>query len=281
MKVRKHAPAHTPTNTVSVSLDLSSQDTFASLMLDDDVVYTRPLWQRASIPLLFLLLLLVIGWQGVRLTAVDTDPSLGSAPRTASGSSGLPDADAIVRQSDGPVRVGELPGKHSGSARRPGDAAARRGGDGGDIDWEDRERGMYFDTTSRRSLGPSGRIPVGVAEDVTREEPAAAPAEVRGLEQGFVEMKLVEQAVYAGRRKLRYCYTNARQTQDNLEGVMWLSLTLGTDAHLRGAVFEPRSTMKSESLRKCLERQLYALAMPTPEGGSVTFSYPFEFHPSD
>jgi rRNA maturation protein Nop10 len=39
--------------------------------------------------------------------------------------------------------------------------------------------------------------------------------------------------------------------------------------------------MKSEPMRRCLEKQLYSLAMPTPDGGSVTFSYPFEFHPSD
>ena len=34
-------------------------------------------------------------------------------------------------------------------------------------------------------------------------------------------------------------------------------------------------------LRACLERQLYALPMPTPKGGPVTFSYPLEFRASE
>jgi hypothetical protein len=280
VKVRKRATA--PTNTVSVSLDLSAQDTFAALMYDDDVEYSRPLAQRAALPVLFLLLLAVIGWQGYRLThAGDLDADNGG-PRTASGISGLDGGDAVVRRGDGPVRVGELPTKGSGrrsAGARSGSGSAGAGNKG--IDWDDTERGMFFDTTSRRTLGPNGRIPVRVAEEVEREEPSAAPSEIRGVKQGFVEMKVVEKAIYAGRRKLKYCYTSARDTNEGLEGIMWLSLTLGTDSRIRGAVFEPRSTLKSEKMRKCLERQLYGLAMPTPEGAAVTFSYPFEFHPSD
>ncbi len=94
-------------------------------------------------------------------------------------------------------------------------------------------------------------------------------------------MKHVEAAIYDGRRKLRYCYTNARQDDSSLEGIMWLTLTLTGEGRMRGAVQESRSTLKSESMRKCLERQLYGLDMPRPTGGSVTFSYPFEFHSSD
>ena len=100
-------------------------------------------------------------------------------------------------------------------------------------------------------------------------------------QQGFVEMKEVDQALYDGRRRLRYCYTNALQGDANLQGIMWLSLTLSEGGRVRGTVLEPRSTLKSESLRECLERQIYALDMPRPTGGAVTFSYPFEFDPAE
>ena len=97
--------------------------------------------------------------------------------------------------------------------------------------------------------------------------------------QGFVEMKDVERVLYDARRKLRYCYTYARQEDPSLEGIMWLTLTLNSDGRVRGAVQEPRSTLKSEPLRECLERQLHGLDMPRPMGGAVSFSYPFEFQP--
>ena len=121
-------------------------------------------------------------------------------------------------------------------------------------------------TDSPRSSGP---VVVG--------DPVPPRGESRAR-QGFVEMKEVERALYDGRRKLRYCYANARQDDASLQGIMWLTLTLRSDGRLRSAVQEPRSTLKSEPLRECLERQLYGLDLPRPTGGPVTFSYPFEFH---
>jgi len=94
-------------------------------------------------------------------------------------------------------------------------------------------------------------------------------------------MKDVEKVIYDNGRKLKYCYTQARQDDRKLEGLMWLTLTLATDGRIRGVVAEPRSTLKSEALRSCLERQLYSLSMPKPTGGPVTFSYPFEFRASE
>jgi hypothetical protein len=205
-------------------------------------------------------------------------PASSGGPRTASGSSGLDPQPGVVRSGDGPVRVGDLPQRRAGRGARSGEPTVA--GDDG-IDWDNTSKGIYFDTSGRRSLSSPDPIPLRVADEVERDEPAAAPAEVAGMRQGFVEMKHVEAAIYQGRRKLRYCYTSAREADEGLEGIMWLSLTLGADSRIRGAVFEPRSTMKSEPMRRCLEKQLYSLAMPTPDGGSVTFSYPFEFHPSD
>jgi serine/threonine protein kinase len=118
------------------------------------------------------------------------------------------------------------------------------------------------------------------------EEPAPEPTSPPSSDvneparQGWVEMKDVEKAIYRGNRKLHYCYTQALVADSTLQGLMWLTLTLGTDGRIRGAVLEPRSSLNSEPLRACLERYLYSLDMPIPEGGPVTFSYPFEFQPT-
>ncbi len=58
---------------------------------------------------------------------------------------------------------------------------------------------------------------------------------------------------------------------EDLAGTMWLTMTLHEDARIRGVVLEPRSTLRSEPMRACLERRLYALPMPMPQGESVEF----------
>ena len=279
-KVRANRrPAPPP---VQVQLHVSSQDTFASLLVDDEPLgRVRPWWQSAALPLLILVLLAVIGWQGYRLMHMNDVQASDGAPRTARGASGVDAANVErARPGDGPIRVGEF----ERSGRRGGSrgSGSGGGGGGGNIDWEDQRGGVYFEG-ARSAGGEAGRIPLHAAEEITeRKAEAGAPAEVsQGVEQGFVEMKHVEAAIYEGRRKLRYCYTSARQDDDGLEGTMWLTLTLTSGGRVRGAVQESRSTLKSEGMRNCLERQLYGLDMPKPTGGSVTFSYPFEFHPSD
>ncbi len=282
-KVTKKAPAAQPARPpVQVQLHVSSQDTFASLLVDDEPLSNlRPWWQRAALPALVLLLLGIVSWQGYRLMHMNDTPAANGGPRTASGASGVHAGDAeTARAGNGPIRVGDFESSRKGG--RPGARGGSRA-DGGNIDWEDQRGGVYFEGARRAGAGEQQRIPLHAADELTeRNSETAAPAEVAsGVEQGFVEMKHVEAAIYDGRRKLRYCYTNARQDDSSLEGIMWLTVTLTGEGRMRGAVQESRSTLKSESMRKCLERQLYALDMPRPTGGSVTFSYPFEFHSSE
>ena len=277
-------------NTVEVSLDVSSRDTFQAIYYDDDVVYQRPLGQRLLFPVIVAILLLIIAWQAALMMDLFPGEEGPSTPRTASGSAG-PDASAsAARLGAGPVTIGD-----------PTDAlAARRaragGADPGNIDWDD-QRAMEFPgrvfspdyadkpidaRTADEIEGRRGGA-ARVRDDGLRREDAAddAPSTGGGSGQGFVEMRDVEKAIYDGRRKLRYCYTQARQDDESLAGIMWLTLTLSTDGRIRGVVTEPRSSLHSEPLRECLSRQLYSFPMPTPTGGAVTFSYPFEFQPSD
>ena len=285
------------TNTVEVSLDVTSRDTFQAIWYDDEIEYQRPLTQRLLFPVIVVLLLLVIAWQAALMMGLlDTDShSTASAPRTASGSSGFETSGSAAPLGAGPITIGDP----------TSDLAARRarsggGADPGNIDWEDDRQmefpGRVFSTEypdkaidahtaeeieGRRAGGGGGggRVDPGVRRDDAGDDSPGSGGSTGS--QGFVEMRDVEKAIYDGRRKLRYCYTQVRQDHASLAGIMWLTLTLAEDGRIRGVVTEPRSSLKSEPLRECLARQLYSFPMPSPTGGPVTFSYPFEFQPSD
>ena len=295
VRVRRKKKAHelqkslsplVTTNTVEVSLDVSSRDTFRSIVLDDDILYQRPLAQRLLTPVAIVVLLLIVAWQAaLQIGAFDIeDPTL--VPRTAVGSSGVTTgADGLVRPSDGPVTVGDPTAVlQARRARAGGDGSYDYGGPG-NIDWEDRSRGT---SVGGRSYSTEHSLPdfrARAAEEIEgsarRPAETSAPSEQPSAGQGFVDMEVVEKVIYDGGRNLRHCYTKAREADRRLEGTLWLTLTLGLDGRIRGVVTELRSSLKSESLRECMARRLYALSMPTPQGGPVTFSYSFEFRPSE
>ena len=279
---RRRAPAP-PESGIHVSLDIRSRDTFKAIVLDEaELEWRRPLWQRAALPVLMLVLLLLIGGQAMDIFGPDDGPDHAGGPRTASGESGLNSNAGDEAPSGRSVTVG---------TRASTKAAPRRGGGGGggdradgaprNIDWEDERSGPFFEAVRRGERVDADVIRPTVADDVERDSATKAPESATGGKQGWVEMKDVERAIYQGRRKLKYCYTAARETSPNLSGILWLTLTLAEDGRVRGVVQEPRSTLKSDTMRKCMERQLYSLDMPKPRGGSVTFSYSWEFQSSN
>ncbi len=272
---RRAAPR---SNSVEVSLDVTSYETFQSF--DDDLDYRPSAARRLFLPGLIALLLLLIGGQYfyIQDRLVDEDFSGSSGPMTASGSSGLGEAtQGASTIGDGPVQVGE----HRTQRR---DTPGRTAGSGGgskrmDIDWEDSRSGIRFEGARRSSYSGATELSARPADDIERAKAVTAPTTVGG-DQGFVDMKIVNGKVTSAHRKFRYCYEQARQQDDSLEGVMWLNMTLSNDGRIRGVVVEGRSTLKSETMRKCMEKKLFSLKMPKPSGGAVTFSAPFQFAPS-
>jgi len=267
-------------NSVVVSLDVSSYETFQSF--DDDLEYRPSAARRYFLPSLVAVLLLLLGGQYMSFQSRTGEDGAGwaSAPHTASGSSGLGDAtQGASTAGEGPVQVGDV---EAARQRRASAASARRGGGGKgmDIDWDD-SRGIHFEGARRSSYtgAGGGDIVARPADEVERTEAVAAPTSVGG-DQGFVDMKIVNQKVSSAHRKFRYCYEQARQTDDRLEGTMWLNMTLSMDGRIRGVVVEGRSTLKSEMMRKCMEKKLFSLSMPKPSGSPVTFSAPFQFAPT-
>jgi hypothetical protein len=284
-KLKQSASPLVATHSVQVQLDVSSRDTFRAIA-DEEIEYRRPLAKRALMPVIILLLLLVILWQAALhfdlLEPAGSGPT--DAPRTARGASGMPtDARAVDQVGLGPVTVGD-PASILEARRERAAATDSRYSDPGNIDWDDERRRELGHVRSFDPDHSAAGVLSGarIADEIERDSEAAAPGDpAPAARQGFVEMKDIEAAIYRGQRKLRYCYTQARLDDERLAGIMWLTLTLGTDGRIRGVVAEPRSSLRSEPLRACMERQLYALPMPAPTGGPVTFSYPFDFQPSE
>jgi hypothetical protein len=285
-KARVSAPA--ASNSVEVHLDVSSRDTFAAIEMDawaESAPAPRP--TRWLMPLMILLLLGVVGVQaGSGLLFSDESTGRVERPKTARGASGLPDEEAqasALRLGDGPVRIGGPSSARRGAADGGG-AGERRwsGPQDGSIDWEDRSR-MYIEGARGSSGGSvyNASINARPADDVQREDDGAAPGSGgSGSAQGWVEMGDVEKVLYDNGKKLRYCYTQARQTDETLEGILWLTMTLGSDGRIGDVVAEDRSTLRSDDLLSCFRRQLRSLPMPAPRGGPVTFSNKWEFRPS-
>ncbi|MCO4773672.1 MAG: AgmX/PglI C-terminal domain-containing protein, partial [Deltaproteobacteria bacterium] len=269
---------------------------------DFEIDYRKPLWQRAAVPAVIAALLAVIGFQFWAYRQEGT-PAASRGPRVAGGQA--PDTGLQVDTAGGGTMVVGNPRRASGAGGggQPVEylGAGSSGGYGGASGYID-PANDWDPTVPSRTYGSHGDTP-GSAQRATAEqidsaaeadaldaaefaaEKAAArraqeeAAEARGApspQKGYVEMKDVEDVIYRDRKKLRYCYTSARESNPSLSGVMWLSLTLGTDGRIRQASLESRSTVRDDALFKCVRRQLSTMAMPPAQNASVSFSYPFE-----
>jgi len=273
-------------NPVQISLDVRAADTYrahargdvgTSLSdYEDDVLidYRPAWWRRAGLPVLVLLLLLIIAAQYL-MYREDSRPRSSSSdgPQVASGEAGV-ERDAFTADNSGGTRlvVGDP------SSRAPRRAGA--GGGSGD-DWVPDVEGRFAEGDESSEYDSLAKLAAARADAAIRDSGETGsddhlPTSSGGGAQGWVEMKEVEQVMWTNRKALSYCYSTAQEDDPGLQGILWLSLTLAADGRIRGAVVEPRSSIQNPSLLKCLQRQLFRLDMPTPRGGSVTFSYPFE-----
>lgn len=277
----------------------------APYVVDDDIEYRKPLAQRMVVPAVIVLLLGVIAYQFWSYNQVAEGPT-SSGPRVASGSA--PRVGGAVETAGGGTMVVGNPRRGGGGSNGAGGprepeylGTGGAGGYGGAMgyidpanDWDPAVDGRTYRTHGEGTGGEratADKVDSGAdAAELDRQEFLAekAAAQAReaqkakdagrptGKKGGWVEMSEVEAIIYQDRKKLRYCYTAARESNPELSGVMWLTLTLAADGRIRRASLESRSTVSDDGLFQCLRRQLSTMPMPVPDGGDVTFSYPFE-----
>jgi len=96
--------------------------------------------------------------------------------------------------------------------------------------------------------------------------------------RGYVDMRAVENVLHGLNPSTRMCYSRALENSPGLQGTMVLILTLGTSGQMTSVSLDiTSSTLTNTDLKRCIERQIKSRNYPIPDGGSVTFSYPFRF----
>lgn len=96
--------------------------------------------------------------------------------------------------------------------------------------------------------------------------------------RGYVDMRAVENVLHGLNPSTRMCYSRALKNSPGLQGTMVLILTLGTSGQMTSVSLDmTSSTLTNTDLKRCIERQIKSRNYPIPDGGSVTFSYPFRF----
>jgi len=93
----------------------------------------------------------------------------------------------------------------------------------------------------------------------------------------FVDVEAVEGVLHGISGSARMCYNHAREDQPDLKGTMNLSITLETSGKVSGVSIASSSSLKDQSLKKCIEKYIRTKSYPKPKGGAVTITYPFRF----
>ena len=98
--------------------------------------------------------------------------------------------------------------------------------------------------------------------------------------RGWVDMRQVETVLHSVTPAAMMCYSRVRERNPDLSGTLVLILTLSTGGQISAVSMDvTSSTLVDTDLKRCVERQIKSRNYPIPDGGPVTFSYPFRFSP--
>jgi TonB family protein len=76
---------------------------------------------------------------------------------------------------------------------------------------------------------------------------------------------------------IRSCYERALRNNPTLSGRLEVRFTIGTSGRVTSASSSGLSA--APEVGSCVVSRVRGLVFPTPEGGSVDFSFPFNFSP--
>jgi hypothetical protein len=185
--------------------------------------------------------------------------ALGGAPSTSSPIA-VTNLDAI------PTAVGGF--KVSGTVgKAPGDSlrVAAAGAHGGDVD-----------TKSVNEVGgPNiGRVQGQTSSGVVRARVTSAPPASRG--EGHLDRGEIQKVVNAHLYQVQGCYERQLAKDPSLGG----KISYEWDVGLTGGVSNVRvgrSTVHNVEVTTCIQSAIQGWKFPTPQGGTVTVTYPFAF----
>ena len=120
----------------------------------------------------------------------------------------------------------------------------------------------------------------GVGEPASDPQRDEFAGDTTANPRGLVDMIDVERVLRSITPAAQACYSRVREDKPDLEGTMTLDLTLTTNGRISTVSIDlPSSSLVDADLKRCVERQIRSRQYPHPQGGTVTFSYPFRFEP--
>lgn len=139
---------------------------------------------------------------------------------------------------------------------------------------------------SGNSLGRGGAIQssggnINAGGEVVVERRIVARADVGGGSEEGGEGSLDASRVAAVLRRdiggIRSCYERALRNNPTLSGRLTVRFTIGTSG--RATSVSTSGLSSAPEVGSCVASRVRALVFPTPDGGSVDFSFPFNFEP--
>lgn len=91
---------------------------------------------------------------------------------------------------------------------------------------------------------------------------------------GSVDKQKVKRVFSRRKQAVQYCYEKALKVDENLKGKVVLRFTIGTAGRITSIDVEQNTTGDS-SVSDCIKGKVRTWRFPPPEGGSVTFTFPF------
>ncbi len=204
--------------------------------------------------------------KGARASARDASPASQATQRILSALGGVPASTGAISISNLdalPVGAGDF--KVSGAlGKAPGDTLRVAAGGGSEPE-----------TKSASELGGSslGKLQARGSGSV-RARVTASPQAIRG--EGTLDRAEIQKVVNAHLYQIQGCYERQLARDPSLSGKIFFDWVVG----LSGAVSSVRvgrSTIQSVEVTTCIQSVIQGWKFPSPQGGTVTVTYPFAF----
>lgn len=137
-------------------------------------------------------------------------------------------------------------------------------------------------STAPRPIAPPAS-PVGSGQGIVRERVIRGNAEIGSGDStggvGQVDASAVARIIRGQLGGIQACYERALASNPGLSGRLEMNFTIGEGGRITHISAAGPMASAAPAVGSCVSGRLRGLVFPSPEGGSVDFSFPFTFSP--
>ena len=128
-----------------------------------------------------------------------------------------------------------------------------------------------------------GNTNIGSGQEIVRERVMRGNADIGSGDStggvGQVDANTVARIVRGQLGGIRACYERELRNNPTLSGRLEMNFTIGANGRISHISAGGPVASAAPAVGSCVSGRLRGLVFPTPEGGSVDFSFPFTFSP--